>query len=251
MFLNNSNIKQSWFRTKFADSYAGNITISELTPDGVVRKKTSYGLGYVANSLYENGELSETFPFTVDSPLKIHSNHNASLTNYDLQISSNTGNHMNLGQRTIQAVDKNNAATTLYLNSYGGSISIGRVNGAGTTTLNANVAFEKHCSSVTTTTPSSTILYGITMNGGLFKAVVFRDYSIASASPWASIVQTELMPGDSGAADVVQYHNMVTGRGECVRVAFNAKTGNLAVNAQYNTITNDNLNGIAIFPVLQ
>lgn len=251
MFLNNSNIKQSWFRTKFADSYAGNITISELTPDGVVRKKTSYGLGYVANSLYENGELSETFPFTVDSPLKIHSNHNASLTNYDLQISPNTGNHMNLGQRTIQAVDKNNAATTLYLNSYGGSISIGRVNGAGTTTLNANVAFEKHCSSVTTTTPSSTILYGITMNGGLFKAVVFRDYSIASASPWASIVQTELMPGDSGAADVVQYHNMVTGRGECVRVAFNAKTGNLAVNAQYSTITNDNLNGIAIFPVLQ
>jgi len=251
MFLNNSNIKQSWFRTKFADSYAGNITISELTPDGVVRKKTSYGLGYVANSLYENGELSETFPFTVDSPLKIHPNHNASLTNYDLQISSNTGNHMNLGQRTIQAVDKNNAATTLYLNSYGGSISIGRVNGAGTTTLNANVAFEKHCSSVTTTTPSSTILYGITMNGGLFKAVVFRDYSIASASPWASIVQTELMPGDSGAADVVQYHNMVTGRGECVRVAFNAKTGNLAVNAQYNDITNDTLNGIAIFPVLQ
>ena len=251
MFLNNSNIKQSWFRTEFADSYAGNITISELTPDGVVRKKTSYGLGYVANSLYENGELSETFPFTVDSTLKIHSNHNASLTNYDLQISSNTGNHMNLGQRTIQAVDKNNAATTLYLNSYGGSISIGRVNGAGTTTLNANVVFGKHCSSVTTTTPSSTILYGITMNGGLFKAVVFRNYPIASASPWASIVQTELMPGDSGAADVVQYHNMVTGRGECVKVAFNAKTGNLAVNAQYNTITNDNLNGIAIFPVLQ
>lgn len=251
MFLNNSNIKQSWFRTKFADSFAGNITISELNPDGVVRKKTGYGLGYVANSLYENGELSETFPFTVDSPLKIHSNRNASLTNYDLQISSNTGNHMNLGQRTIQAVDKNNAATTLYLNSYGGSVSIGRVNGAGTTTVNANVAFEKHCSSLTTTTPNSTILYGITMNGGLFKAVVFRNYPIASASPWSSIVQTKLMSGDSGAADVVQYHNMVTSRGECVRVAFNANTGNLDVNAQYNDITNDTLNGIAIFPVLQ
>lgn len=251
MFLNNSNIKQSWFRTKFADSYAGNITISELNSDGVVRQKTSYGLGYVANRLYENGELSETFPFRVDSPLKIYSNRNASLTNYDLQISSNTGNHMNLGQRTIQAVDKNNAATTLYLNSYGGSVSIGRVNGAGTTTLNANVAFEKHCSSLTTTTPNSTILYGITMNGGLFKAVVFRNYPIASASPWSSIVQTKLMSGDSGAADVVQYHNMVTGRGECVRVAFNANTGNIDVNAQYNDITNDNLNGIAIFPVLQ
>lgn len=251
MFLNNSNIKQSWFRTKFADSYAGNITISELTSNGVVRQKTSYGLGYVANSLYENGELSKELPFMVDSPLKINSNHNASLTDYGLQISSTTGNHMNLGQRTIQAVNANNAATTLYLNSYGGSVSIGRSGGAGTTTLNANVAFEKHCSSVTTTTPSSTILYGITMNGGLFKAVVFRNYPIASASPWASIVQTKLMSGDSGAADVTQYHNMVTGRGECIRVAFNANTGNLAVNAQYNDITNDTLNGIAIFPVLQ
>jgi hypothetical protein len=251
MFLNNSNIKQSWFRTEFADSYAGNITISQLNANGLVEIKTAYGQGYLSNTKYENGKPSEELPFSVDSPLKIRSNHNASLTNYDLQISSNTGNHMNLGQRTIQAVDKNNAATTLYLNSYGGSVSIGRVNGAGTTTLNANVAFEKHCSSVTTTTPSSTTLYGITMNGGLFKAVVFRNYPIASASAWASFVQTELMPGDSGAADVVQYHNMVTGRGECVRVAFNANTGNLAVNAQYNDITNDTLNGIAIFPVLQ
>lgn len=251
MFLNNSNIKQSWFRTKFADSFAGNITMSELNPDGVVRKKTSYGLGYVANSLYENGELSETFPFTVDSPLKIHSNRNASLTNYDLQISSNTGNHMNLGQRTIQAVDKNNAATTLYLNSYGGSISIGRVNGAESTTLNANVAFEKNCSSVTTTTPNSTNLYGILMNGGQFVAIVFHGYPISSVNPWASIIDTNLMSANSKAKDIVLWHNLVTGRGECVRVAFNPHTGNLAVNAQYNNITNDNLNGIAIFPVLQ
>lgn len=251
MFLNNSNIKQSWFRTKFADLYAGNITISQLNANGLVEIKTAYGQGYLSHTKYENGKPSEELPFRVDPPLKIYSNRNASLTNYDLQISSNTGNHMNLGQRTIQAVDKNNAATTLYLNNYGGSVSIGRVNGAGTTTLNANVVFGKHCSSVTTTTPSSTTLYGITMNGGLFKAVVFRNYPIASASAWASFVQAELMPGDSGAADVVQYHNMVTGRGECVRVAFNAKTGNLAVNAQYNDITNDNLNGIAIFPVLQ
>lgn len=251
MLLNNSNVKQQWYRTKFADSYAGNITISELNSNGVVESKTFYGRGYLSNYKYENGKLSSMLPFDVSAFLRITTTNNASLTNYDLQISSSTGNHMNLGQRTIQAVNANDAATTLYLNSYGGSVSIGRVGGAGTTTLNANVAFEKHCSSVTTTTPSSTILYGITMNGGLFKAVVFRNYPIASASPWASIVQTELMPGDSGAADVVQYHNMVTGRGECVRVAFNANTGNLAVNAQYNDITNDNLNGIAIFPVLQ
>lgn len=232
-------------------SYPG-LYITTFTGDGTKKSYETiyrdYGFGRLK---YANGIEDGVDPMYCSSPFGIGSDRNASLTNFDLRVSSSDGNHMNLGQRTIQAVDKNNAATTLYLNSYGGSISIGRVNGAGTTTLNANVAFEKHCSSVTTTTPSSTILYGITMNGGLFKAVVFRDYSIASASPWASIVQTELMPGDSGAADVVQYHNMVTGRGECVRVAFNAKTGNLAVNAQYNTITNDNLNGIAIFPVLQ
>lgn len=125
MFLNNSNVKQQWYRTKFADSYAGNITISELTSNGVVRQKTSYGLGYVANSLYENGKLSKELPFMVGSPLKINSNHNASLTDYGLQISSTTGNHMNLGQRTIQAVTKDNTVTNLYLNSYGGNVQLG------------------------------------------------------------------------------------------------------------------------------
>lgn len=228
------------------------LYITTFTGDGTKKSYQTiyrdYGFG---RWKYTNGIEDGTDPMYCSSPFGIGSKKNASLTSFDLRISSPDGNHMNLGQRTIQAVNANDAATTLYLNSYGGSVSIGRVGGAGTTTLNANVAFEKHCSSVTTTTPSSTTLYGITMNGGLFKAVVFRNYPIASASAWASFVQTELMPGDSGAADVVQYHNMVTGRGECVRVAFNAKTGNLAVNAQYNDITNDNLNGIAIFPVLQ
>lgn len=232
-------------------SYPG-LYITTFTGDGTKKSYQTiyrdYGFG---RWKYTNGIEDGTDPMYCYSPFGIGSKKNASLTSFDLRISSPDGNHMNLGQRTIQAVNANDAATTLYLNSYGGSVSIGRVGGAGTTTLNANVAFEKHCSSVTTTTPSSTTLYGITMNGGLFKAVVFRNYPIASASAWASFVQTELMPGDSGAADVVQYHNMVTGRGECVRVAFNAKTGNLAVNAQYNDITNDNLNGIAIFPVLQ
>lgn len=232
-------------------SYPG-LYITTFTGDGTKKSYQTiyrdYGFG---RWKYTNGIEDDTDPMYCSSPFGIGSKKNASLTSFDLRISSPEGNHMNLGQRTIQAVDKNNAATTLYLNSYGGSVSIGRVNGAGTTTLNANVAFEKNCSSVTTSTPNSTNLYGITMNGGLFKAVVFRNYPIASASPWSSIVQTKLMSGDSGAADVVQYHNMVTGRGECVRVAFNANTGNLDVNAQYNDITNDTLNGIAIFPVLQ
>lgn len=240
---NGNNNKPGFTVFSNVDGSSENRSFGRLISDELSWRESENGVAFIVD---KDGVVSEKF-------VKIASKTGAgaSLTDYSLQISPTSGNHMNLGQRTIQAVNANNAATTLYLNSYGGSVSIGRVGGTGTTTLNANVAFGKHCSSVTTTTPSSTTLYGITMNGGLFKAVVFRNYPIASASPWASIVQTELMPGDSGAADVVQYHNMVTGRGECVRVAFNAKTGNLAVNAQYNDITNDNLNGIAIFPVLQ
>lgn len=240
---NGNNNKPGFTVFSNVDGSSENRSFGRLISDELSWRESENGVAFIVD---KDGVVSEKF-------VKIASKTGAgaSLTDYSLQISPTSGNHMNLGQRTIQAVNANNAATTLYLNSYGGSVSIGRVGGTGTTTLNANVAFEKHCSSVTTTTPSSTTLYGITMNGGLFKAVVFRNYPIASASAWASFVQTELMPGDSGAADVVQYHNMVTGRGECVRVAFNAKTGKLAVNAQYNDITNDNLNGIAIFPVLQ
>lgn len=240
---NGNNNKPGFTVFSNVDGSSENRSFGRLISDELSWRESENGVAFIVD---KDGVVSEKF-------VKIASKTGAgaSLTDYSLQISPTSGNHMNLGQRTIQAVNANNAATTLYLNSYGGSVSIGRVGGTGTTTLNANVAFEKHCSSVTTTTPSSTTLYGITMNGGLFKAVVFRNYPIASASAWASFVQTELMPGDSGAADVVQYHNMVTGRGKCVRVAFNAKTGKLAVNAQYNDITNDNLNGIAIFPVLQ
>lgn len=125
MLLNNSNVKQQWYRTKFADSYAGNITISELNSNGVVESKTSYGRGYLSNYKYENGKLSSMLPFDVSAFLRITTTNNASLTNYDLQISSSTGNHMNLGQRTIQAVTKDNKATNLYLNSYGGNVQLG------------------------------------------------------------------------------------------------------------------------------
>ena len=249
--LGGNDIKQQWYRTEIGNTYAGALTISEFDTSGVIEYKTLYGFGHLIHSKYEDGNLSSTAPFDIRSPLKISSNVNASLTNYGLQISSNTGNHMNLGQGTIQAVNKDNDATTLFLNSYGGNVSIGKVGGEEITTLNANVAFEKHCSRVTTSTPNSSKLYGVLMNGGQFVAVVFNDYSISSVNPWASIINTNLMSANSKAKDIVLWHNLVTGRGECVRVAFNPHTGSLAVNAQYNDITNDTLNGIAIFPVLQ
>ena len=49
----------------------------------------------------------------------------ASLTDYSLQISPTSGNHMNIGQRTIQTVTKDNKVTNLYLNSYGGNVQLG------------------------------------------------------------------------------------------------------------------------------
>lgn len=63
----------------------------------------------------------------IDTTLRVATNHDlgASLTDYSLQISPTRGNHMNLGQGTIQAVTKDNKATNLYLNSYGGNVQLG------------------------------------------------------------------------------------------------------------------------------
>lgn len=63
----------------------------------------------------------------IDTELKVAADAGAgaSLTDYSLQISPTTGNHMNLGQRTIQAVTEDNKATNLYLNSYGGNVQLG------------------------------------------------------------------------------------------------------------------------------
>lgn len=63
----------------------------------------------------------------IDTTLRVATEYGlgASLTNYSLQISPTSGNHMNIGQRTIQAVTKDNTVTNLYLNSYGGNVQLG------------------------------------------------------------------------------------------------------------------------------
>lgn len=63
----------------------------------------------------------------IDTALRVATEYGlgASLTDYSLQISPTSGNHMNLGQRTIQAVTKDNTVTNLYLNSYGGNVQLG------------------------------------------------------------------------------------------------------------------------------
>lgn len=63
----------------------------------------------------------------IDTTLRVATEYGlgASLTDYSLQISPTSGNHMNIGQRTIQAVTKDNKATNLYLNSYGGNVQFG------------------------------------------------------------------------------------------------------------------------------
>ena len=125
MNLGGNDIKQQWYRTEIGNTYAGALTISRLDTSGAIEYKTSYGFGYLSHYKYEDGNLSSAAPFDIRSPLKISSNVNASLTHYDLQISASTGNHMNLGQGTIQAVTKDNKVTNLYLNSYGGNVQLG------------------------------------------------------------------------------------------------------------------------------
>ena len=125
MNFGGNDIKQQWYRTEIGNTYAGALTISQLDTSGVIEYKTSYGFGYLSHYKYEDGNLSSAAPFDIKSPLKISSNVNASLTNYDLQISATTGNHMNLGQGTIQVITKDNKATNLYLNSYGGNVQLG------------------------------------------------------------------------------------------------------------------------------
>lgn len=48
------------------------------------------------------------------------------LSNYSVQIGSISSNHLNMGARTIQAASASNAAASLYLNSYGGDVNIGK-----------------------------------------------------------------------------------------------------------------------------
>lgn len=106
-------------------SYPG-LYITTFTGDGTKKSYQTiyrdYGFG---RWKYTNGIEDGTDPMYCSSPFGIGSKKNASLTSFDLRISSPDGNHMNLGQRTIQAVTKDNTVTNLYLNSYGGNVQLG------------------------------------------------------------------------------------------------------------------------------
>lgn len=49
-----------------------------------------------------------------------------SLSDYSVQIGSTSSNHLNMGARTIQASTSTNAAASLFLNSYGGDVNVGK-----------------------------------------------------------------------------------------------------------------------------
>lgn len=204
MLLNNSNVKQQWYRTKFADSYAGNITISELNSNGVVEKKTSYGRGYLSNYKYENGELSSTLPFDVSTSLRITTTNNASLTNYDLQISSSTGNHMNLGQGTIQAVTKNNTATDLRLNSYGGNVRLGNVSSnmtfGGANSTSIKIANKELIGVLKGTTPTI-VTRTLTLNAMSLPGN-YDGETTGTIESLSGYVVLAVIPRTSGASDV-------------------------------------------------
>lgn len=204
MLLNNSNVKQQWYRTKFADSYAGNITISELNSNGVVERKTSYGHGYLSNYKYENGKLSSTLPFEVAASLRITTENNASLTNYDLQISSSTGNHMNLGQGTIQSVTKNNTATDLHLNSYGGNVRLGNVSSnmtfGGANSTSIKIANKELIGVLKGTTPTI-VTRTLTLNA-MSLAGNYDGETTGAIESLSGYVVLTVIPRTSGASDV-------------------------------------------------
>lgn len=204
MLLNNSNVKQLWYRTKFADSYAGNITISELNSNGVVERKTSYGRGYLSNYKYENGELSSLLPFIVRASLQIDTANNASLTNYDLQISSSTGNHMNLGQGTIQAVTKNNTATDLRLNSYGGNVRFGNVSSnmtfGGANSTSIKIANKELIGVLKGTTPTI-VTRTLTLNAMSLPGN-YDGETTGAIESLSGYVVLAVIPRTSGASDV-------------------------------------------------
>lgn len=113
----------SYQKLSSAGTYYGSYTqISRgILEAGTISGKTSI---YTPSFIVEGDSVTLE---KIDTTLRVATEYGlgASLTNYSLQISPTSGNHMNIGQRTIQAVTKANTATNLYLNSYGGNVQLG------------------------------------------------------------------------------------------------------------------------------
>lgn len=114
---NGNNNKPGFTVFSNVDGSSENRSFGRLISDELSWRESENGVAFIVD---KDGVVSEKF-------VKIASKTGAgaSLTNYSLQISPTSGNHMNIGQRTIQTVTKYNKATNLYLNSYGGNVQLG------------------------------------------------------------------------------------------------------------------------------
>jgi len=114
---NGNNNKPGFTVFSNVDGSSENRSFGRLMSDELSWRESENGVAFIVD---KDGVVSEKF-------VKIASKTGAgaSLTDYSLQISPTSGNHMNIGQRTIQTVTKDNKATNLYLNSYGGNVQLG------------------------------------------------------------------------------------------------------------------------------
>lgn len=114
---NGNNNKPGFTVFSNVDGSSENRSFGRLISDELSWRESENGVAFIVD---KDGVVSEKF-------VKIASKTGAgaSLTDYSLQISPTSGNHMNLGQGTIQSVTKDNTATNLYLNSYGGNVQLG------------------------------------------------------------------------------------------------------------------------------
>lgn len=62
----------------------------------------------------------------------------ADLSNYNIRLGKNEENHLNIGGNRIQAATNGSSASTLYLNYYGGDVSIGNDSGCKSITLGSS-----------------------------------------------------------------------------------------------------------------
>lgn len=142
----------------------------------------------------------------IDTTLRVATEYGlgASLTNYSLQISPTSGNHMNIGQRTIQAVTKDNTATNLYLNSYGGNVQLGNASSnmtfGGANSTSVKIANKELIGVLNGTTPTI-VTRTLTLNS-MSLAGNYDGETTGAIDSVSGYVVLAVIPRTSGATDV-------------------------------------------------
>lgn len=193
---NGNNNKPGFTVFSNVDGSSENRSFGRLISDELSWRESENGVAFIVD---KDGVVSEKF-------VKIASKTGAgaSLTNYSLQISPTSGNHMNIGQRTIQTVTKDNKATNLYLNSYGGNVQLGNASSnmtfGGASSTSIKIANKELIGVIKGTTPTI-VTRTLTLNA----MSLAGNYDGETTGTIESVNQYEVLaviPRTSGATDV-------------------------------------------------